>query len=275
MATIRQTKSSSRSSSRNGSMRLVDRAPVKTESLWARYRRTRSDRARNLLVERYRGIVEGMAMAMAARLPSSVDVQDLAHAGMWGLMQSVEHFEPERGINFLAFMRIRVRGAMQDELRTMDYLPRLVRHRHRALHAAEQKLRETLRREPSDAELAAVLGVSEADLWRRYCSALPAEISHQQMRGPADGNDGSSEDFLEDLVDEQHENPIEVIDRREMLEKIQASLQPIEWKVLRLHYLEGMSGKDVARRLRLSASRICQIHGRVLSKLKSRLGALQ
>jgi len=240
----------------------------RTESLWLRYRRTRNAKTRNQLLERYRGIVEGMAMAMVVRLPRSVDVQDLTHAGMWGLMQAIENFEPERGIHFLTFMRLRVRGAMLDELRSLDYLPRLFRRRRRALQEAEVRLREDLQREPNDAELADELGVSESVFRLRFSPMTLSSIGN----GPADVTDGEGDtDGLQELADDQLESPIEALHRQDLLAKIEASLQPVEWKVLRLHYLEGLSGKEVARRLRLSASRVCQIHGRVLSRLKTRL----
>lgn len=273
MATIKRTKASLRNGkSQNGRRNNGSSNTRDTESLWAQYRRSRSDATRNRLVERYRGIVESMALAMAGRLPSSVDVQDLKHAGMWGLMQAIENFQPERGIQFLSFMRIRVRGAMLDELRNMDFLPRLVRSRRRALDAAAAQLRQTLRRDPTDAELAEALGVSESNLWRRFSPAPPSDLVGQRLRDLR--LEGDAADALDELVDDQLESPVEALNRQELLEKIRETLQPIEWKVLRLHYLEGMSGKDVARRLRLSASRICQIHGRVLSKLKTRLKSL-
>ena len=244
----------------------------KTESLWARYRKSRSDAMRNRLVERYRGIVEGMAFQLAGRLPRSVDVQDLAHAGMWGLMRAISTFEPERGIEFLSFMRIRVRGAMLDALRNMDYLPRLARRRRRVLDVAETRLRETLHREPSDAELAEELGVSVSTLWQRFWPS-PVQMRHGYRARDLRREDGGDPDSLDELVDDQIESPVEVLNRRDLLDKIEASLPPLEWKVLRMHYLDGLSGKDVARRPRLSASRICQIHGRVLSKLKTRLSS--
>lgn len=261
------SESSGGDSSRDGA-----KGHKKTESLWLRYRRSRSDQTRNHLVERYRGIVEGMAFQLAGRLPRSVDVQDLSHAGMWGLMRAISSFEPERGIEFLSFMRIRVRGAMLDELRNMDYLPRLVRRRRRDFAAAESRLREELHREPSDNELAEELGVSVSILWQRFWPTPVAANNSQRARDlRAEGS--SAADALDELVDDQVENPVEVLNRRDLLDKIEGSLQPLEWKVLRMHYLDGMSGREVARRLRLSASRICQIHGRVLSKLKARLGS--
>lgn len=250
MKTIKRRKSTKRSQ------------PGAGVALLESYCRTRRVSVRDQLVERYRPYVEVVARKLAARLPRSVDEQDLVHAGIWGLLQAIENFEPERGRGFVPFMRWRVRGAMMDELRAMDYLPRLYRQRLRQLEDARERLQNELAREPSDAELADALGVSEAVMRRSYVVPTQAPLR------AADGDE--SEEGLEWLADDV-ESPIEALDRQELLEKIEASLQPIEWKVLRMHYLEGKSGKDVARELRLSASRICQIHMRVLSRLKARL----
>jgi RNA polymerase sigma factor FliA len=240
-----------------------------TEVLLQRYRRRKSVILRDLLVERHRATVEAMARRLASRLPPCVDSQDLVHAGIWGLMQAIDKFEPARCELFATFARIRVRGAMLDELRNMDFLPRLYRRRLRDREQALLRLQAELLREPSDAELAAELGVTLETLQRSYvrCGELHL-LGHAQ-----DDDDGPRWDTMDLLADDELESPIEAISRQELVQKIQQSLRPIEWKVLQLHYLEGMSGKEVARRLRLSASRICQIHGRVLSRLKQRLRA--
>ena len=141
-----------------------------------RYRRTRSVKLRNQLVERYRVIVEEMARTLRARLPRSVDVQDLTHAGMWGLIQAIENYRSELGPNFVPFMRIRVRGAMLDELRNMDYLPRLYRSnvcvmRDAALHAAALR---RLEREPSDDGVGRPnSGISRVPRLRREIQSAP------------------------------------------------------------------------------------------------------
>lgn len=244
------------------------RRPAGTEELLRRYRRRKTTAVRDQLVERHRPAVEAMARHLALRLPPCVDPQDLVHAGIWGLMQALDKFEPGRTELFSTFMRLRVRGAMLDELRNMDFLPRLYRRRLRDREAALLRLRAALLREPSDAELAAELGVSVQTLQR--CYARHAEL--QMVRRDEDEQEDGFWS-LDLLADDGSESPIEAISRQELIAKIQESLPPIEWKVLRLHYLEGMSGKEVARRLRLSASRICQIHGRVLSRLKNRLRA--
>lgn len=242
--------------------------------LLARYRRRPTVTLRNQLVERFRGTVEEMARALRTRLPRSVDEQDLAHAGMWGLMQAIDNYRVELNPSFVAFMRIRVRGAMIDELRNMDYLPRLYRARVRLRDEAVQRLRDRLDREPSDAELAEDLGVSEDRLRQLYNlrSAIPQGLIQQQYRD-RDRDDAGELDLLKSLADEDQEAPFEAMNRRELMEKIESSLQPVEWDVLRLHYLEGLTGREVARKLRLSASRICQIHMRVLSRLKTRLAS--
>ncbi len=234
-----------------------------TEELLRRYRRSGSRTLLAYVVERHRAVVESMASGLALRLPPSVDARDLVHAGLWGLMQAIENYEPARCDQFQAFMRIRVRGAMLDELRHMDFLPRLFRRRVRERNEVRARLRMELEREPTDSELASALGITEAALLRRcepnVLRALPA------------GGDDTAEDRFEQLADDAVESPIEAITRRELIEHIRSSLDPIEWQVLHLHYLEGLNGKQVARRLRLSASRICQIHGRVLDRLKARL----
>lgn len=243
------------------------------EDLLSRYRRNRSVKVRNQLIESHRRTVEEMARAMRLRLPRSVDVQDLVHAGMWGLMQSIENYRHERGDRFVPFMRIRVRGAMLDELRNMDYLPRLYRSRLRQREAAVLRLRTSLDREPSDAELAEDLGVSESRL-RRFFSLQSPINTHARNRIDPDHDEGAEFDLIGRLADTDQETPFDALNRRELIDKIESSLTPLEWNVLRLHYLEGLTGKEIAVRLRLSASRICQIHGRVLSRLKSRLSSV-
>jgi RNA polymerase sigma factor for flagellar operon FliA len=233
-----------------------------TEALLRRYRRGASPALLDRVVERHRAVVEQMAATLAARLPRSVDVQDLVHAGMWGLLQAIAAYEPARCDQFQAFMRIRVRGAMLDELRHLDFLPRLFRRRVRERDAMSAALRMQLEREPTESELAAALGITEHALLRRHAPTFWRDGALDA--GPGEGR-------LQQLPDEDLESPLDVITQKEQIEQIRASLEPIEWKVLQLHYLEGLNGKQVARRLRLSASRICQIHGRVLDRLKARL----
>lgn len=228
------------------------------ESLLARYRRRPSVRLRNQLIERYRGMVAAMAHALAQRLPASVDPQDLVNAGIWGLIRALNTYRPERGATFVSFMRVRVRGAMLDELRHMDRFARAERQRVRRREQAIARLRDRLQREPSDAELAAELGLSERGYRLRFAAAGAVRVQDLDAG---------------ELPDEDAESPDDPVARADLMHRIESSLSPVEWRVLRLHYFDGLSGKEVARRLRLSPARVCQIHGRVLSRLKARLGA--
>ncbi len=238
-------------------------ADESTEDLLRRYRLRGTASLRDRVVERHRTVVESMAHGLATRLPRSVDTQDLVHAGMWGLMQAIASYEPERCDQFQAFMRIRVRGAMLDELRNLDFVPRMLRRRLRERNEARSRLRMELEREPTGSELASALGITEVALLRR-CEPLVWRI----MRG----NEGDpDEERCESLADEAIESPIDALLRQDLVDLIRSSLERVEWRVLQLHYLEGLNGKQIARRMRLSPSRICQIHGRVLDKLKAKL----
>lgn len=259
----RETKASRRA--RTGEPR--NRVPMSatTEQLLERYRLRRSRAILDEVVERQRAVVESMAVTLANKLPRSVDVQDLAHAGMWGLMQAISSFEPERCNSFEAFMRQRVRGAMLDELRHMDFLPRLFRRQVRERDAARARLRMELEREPTNTELAEELGITEDALLKCPESKVMRSVHWRETE--------SEDEHFEHLPDDAVESPIEAITRQELLDLVRKHLEPIEWKVLKLHYLDGLTGRQVARRLRLSASRICQIHVAVLDRLKQELTA--
>lgn len=253
------------------------------ESLLQRYREAKQASTRRALrtrlIERYRGLVEGMARGLVGRLPRSVDAQDLVNAGLWGLLQAIDNWRPERGAHFVPFMRLRVRGAMIDELRSLDYLPRMFRRHYRQVDQAREELRRRLDRDPSDAEIADEVGISETRMRIDYAAARPLTNGQAPVSGQEDDlrEDSESAGFG-DVFDrvpsaarfgDTEESPLDALTRRDLVEQIRAKLQPIEWEVLKLHYLEGKSGKDVARELRLSASRICQIHVRVLARLKA------
>lgn len=236
------------------------------EDALRRYRHRKSARLRDQVVAELHATVDSMARRLSSRLPPSVDLHDLVHAGVSGLIQAIENYDPALCDQFAAFAKIRIRGAMLDELRSMDSVPRPLRRRLRERDTAVQQLRAELQREPSEAELAAALGVSLADLQSRY-----SQKGEQQALGGTGDEDSDSFDMMDSLADQGVEPPIESASRQELVAKIQESLDPIEWKVLQMHYLEGMTGRDIARRLRLSASRICQIHGRVLDRLKQQM----
>ena len=250
---------------------------LSTEKLHALYKESGKVRWRDLLVERHRRYVAVVARRMAARLPPSVDVADLEHAGVWGLLQAIDSYRQDRCDRFLPFLRVRVRGAMLDELRRMDYLPRAQRRRLRMRAAAEVQLAQELGRAPSDDELARLLDVDLTTLHGEYGDATPrvrltGSIGSSGSAQHGGATDRVFADLLDGVADEDAEAPEDRLDRQDLVAKIKASLEPDEWRVLELQYLEGKSGREVAATMDLSASRICQIHSKVMARLKERLG---
>jgi RNA polymerase sigma factor for flagellar operon FliA len=219
---------------------------------------------RNELVERYRPEVEEIARRLHQRLPRRVDPQDLALAGIQGLIHAIERFDQRRGRDFSAFMAMRVRGSMLDELRACDWLPRSLRELMTRREAAILRLRGELGHEPSDQDVAVRLSMKMEEYQSTF-GGPPSDWS-------PGGEEGAPEPF-ESMTDPDQESPLEGLYRREILARVQSLLSPVERRLVKLHYFDGLKLGEVARKLKRSPSRICQLHGRVLARLKMKLMA--
>lgn len=215
------------------------------------------------LVALCRGMVAARAARLAARLPAHVDAADLVDAGLWGLLQAVATFAPARGERFAAWAELRVRGAMLDELRRADFAPRGLRRRLRLRAAALVRLRLQLQREPTASELAADLGASEADL-ARLCA--PQRVRIDATGG---GDDDGAGDRALALADGSLPPVEDALLRREAIDGIRRALPPQQWRVLELCFLEGLTGREAARRLRVSPSRVSQLRADALLRLRA------
>ena len=213
-----------------GNARRAARGPVTGESLLARYRQARGAsqrrKLRTELLDRYHSLVEGMARALVGRLPRSVDVDDLVHAGLWGLLQAIDNWRPERGTHFVPFMRFRVRGAMLDELRSMDFVPRVFRRHQREVDRVREELRAQLGREPSDAEIADGVGMPESRMRVDYAIARPPAQASERM-SPSRIDGAESADGLDSFPatkssGEAAEGPLEALTRRDLVERIRS-----------------------------------------------------
>ncbi len=243
-----------------------------SEELIARYREEKDGEARDTLVERHLPDVAYLARNLHSRLPPTVDVEDLCNAGYGGLLRCIETYDPGKGSSFQAYLKRRVSGAMLDELRAMDWLPRLLRSRLGHRDRVVQELRQELGREPDEEEIARGMGM-EMEAYRRAFRPGMAGQSAGGGRGletelPEGGSVeiGGRVGFEIDL-----EMPWTPIYHQELMERIQTLLSETEWTLVHLHYFEGLKLREVARRMKLSPARICQIHGRLLARLKERL----
>lgn len=241
------------------------------EELWSKFLRTRWKKHRNRLVEVYLPLVRAVAEQVAARLPRTVDPEDLMSAGVFGLLQSVENYDPGRGTKFETFCRMRIRGSMIDELRNQDLLSRDARGRANQVADVWHSLLQELGREPNASEIAAEVGLPV-----RKVEDVLQKTAHQTMISlDATTREGSSPDELttvsEDLVDADLE-PSEAAHQKDLLRLIERCLSRGERDILMLRYRDGLTMRGIGRLLGLSESRVCQLHSRLLSRLQRRLG---
>lgn len=243
---------------------------VHAQHLWATYRIDPCDETRNALVENYLGFVRDIARRFAMRLPRSVDRGDLDIAANVGLMNAVAGFDPERGVRFESYCELRVKGALLDELRAQDWLPRPWRQKLEAQKRCVERLRGELGREPADDEVA---GGMDMDL-----------VTYQQVFGvtlpgtPA-GNVGVDEDGedsgvpLDVVPDRNTAAPHERLTQEEVLSLVTQRLTPQEYRVLYLRYWEGLPMREIGELTGLSESRVCKIHAKLIERLQDRFRA--
>lgn len=222
-------------------------------------------------VLRHLPLVQTVVDRVAAHLPPHVDRDDLFHAGVIGLIDALAKFDPSRDNAFSTYAVLRIRGAVIDELRARDWVPRGARERARAYQQAMAELSQKLGRLPKDDELAAQLGVAVGLLPEIEAqSTLAAQVSFDTPVG----EDGALGDNLSRHDDETADPArfMEADDRRRMLVKMLASLSEQERLVIKLYYFENLMMKEIAAILGVTESRICQIHARVMGVLRSRFG---
>ena len=246
---------------------------LSSEELLRRWLESRDEGWRIVLVERHLPDVVETARCLSARLPRSVDVDDLCNAGYSGLLRCIETYDVSKGRSFLSYLRTRVYGAMVDELRAMDWLPRLMRSRLAQRDQLLERLRQDLGREPSEQEMAKGLGVS-IETYRRSYPAVGSAVATSLVASSEqelDRLDASIVGLVSHGRAASESHPLTAMYHQELMERIQKILTTTEWKLVDLHYFKGLKLRDVAGRLNLSPARICQIHGRVLVRLKERL----
>ena len=242
-----------------------------TNGIWAKYAEDRSDALRNALIETYMPIVKYSAERIHAKLPDEVELDDLISVGVFGLMDAIAAFDPQRGIKFETYCAPRIRGAILDELRSMDWVPRLVRSRANKLTAATRQLEAELGRTPTGDEMARRLGVAPVEYERMAKDANAigiVSLSRKLFEGEG-GQDVTEVDVLED----RHAiDPIRETQRRDLKRLIASSLSRAERLILILYYFEQMTMKEVGAALDLSESRVSQMHSSILTRLRPQMG---
>lgn len=249
-------------------MRIVD---ADLKDTWTEYKTAPTEAIRNVLVERYLPLVRYVAERLATTLPSFVDVDDLASMGIFGLLDAIERFDPELGVKFKTYAMNRIRGSILDELRSLDWVPRLVRIKATKIERCCHELEAELGREPTFYEMAQRLGMAFDEYHSMIEGAsATAMISLSEEWTDQEDNHGNRKI---DLVEDQNPAgaPLHEIQLKDIREVIAHHLTEKERIIVTLYYYEGLSMKEIAKVLSLTESRICQIHGKVIERLKEQL----
>ena len=244
---------------------------------WKEYKATHERALRNKLMEHYLPIVRYTADRISAKLPSEVDVDDLISAGIFGRIDAIEAFDLNRGVKFETYCSPRIRGAILDELRTMDWVPRLVRSRAHKLEGVTKVLKAELGRLPSDDEIAARLSISRSELDKLMKDANAVSLVSLSRKFYDDDSSREMEE-IDVLEDRRTEDPVKELQRRDLHQVIMNHLTRIERIILILYYFEEMTMKEIGTTLDLSESRVSQMHSSILARLfamMNRRGQLQ
>ncbi len=249
---------------------------VELRDLWRRYKEEGDAKARERLVVAYSPMVKFVAGRLGAGLPSHVDDADLISYGLMGLIGAIERFEPERGIKFETFAMTRIRGAIIDELRSLDWVPRSVRSRAREIEATQAKLEHELQRAPSEAELAARLKISEDELQTALLEIANSSVYALDELWTVSDSSGDQVSLLDTISDPRAEDPQESLASSEIKDRLTeaiSSLPEREQLVVALYYYENLTLREIGEVLGVTESRVSQLHTKAVMRLKSGLQA--
>jgi RNA polymerase sigma factor FliA len=247
---------------------------VELRDLWRRYKVDGDASARERLVVAYSPLVKFVAGRLGAGLPSHVDDADLISYGLMGLIGSIERFEPERGIKFETFAMTRIRGAIIDELRSLDWVPRSVRSRAREIEAAQAKLEHELQRAPTEEELAAKLGVEPEELRSSLLDIANSSVYALDELWTISDSSGDSVSLLDTISDPRADDPQESLASSEVKDRLTegiSSLPEREQLVIALYYYENLTLREIGEVLGVTESRVSQLHTKAVMRLKSAL----
>jgi len=238
--------------------------------VWVAYQQERSEILRNRLMEQYLSLVKYNADRIYAKLPDEVELDDLISAGIFGLKDAIEAFDMSRGVKFETYCAPRVRGAILDELRSMDWVPRLVRSRAHKLDEAAKSFEAENGRSGSDEEIAERmrLPLEEFIKLKRDATAVSLVSLSRKWFETDSQKDVCEIDVLED---KRGRNPYEETQRRDLKEILTKGLSRAERLILILYYYEAMTMKEIGATLDLSESRVSQMHSSILARLKAQM----
>ena len=242
------------------------------DSLWSDFKRTGARTLRNQLIIYYTPFVKYVAGRVLAGMPRHFDEDDLVSYGIIGLIDAIERFEPDRNLRFETYAVPRIKGAIIDELRAIDWVPRSVRTKARAVDHAITHLESTLGRTPTDAEVAAQLEMTPDAFnkaLRKISSVSMIALDEVQRSG-----ERSDRSTLGETLPDRAQGPLEVFEAKESKEALRVAVHRMperERAVLMMYYYDGLTLTEIGGVLGVTESRVCQIHTKALRQLRSKL----
>lgn len=236
--------------------------------VWKLFAAKPNDEIRNYLWEKFLPIVRYNAERIHARLPDEVDVEDLVQAGMFGLMGAISAFKLEKNVKFETYCARRVQGAILDELRAMDWVPRLVRSRSSKVDGVRRSIEMETGEPATDNDVAKRLGVGkeEFDKIRRDSRAVS---TMSMTRKASDSSGGETRDL--EIMRDGSDNPVRSMQRKDLRDMLTKGLSRAERLIVILYYYESMTMKEIGATLALSESRVSQMHSAILERLKAQM----
>ncbi len=252
-------------------MAMTTMAPEDVAQIWQQFKQDMENQElRNRLVEIYLPLVKYNGERIWSRLPEGVELDDLISAGVFGLMDAIDAFDLSRGVKFETYCVPRIRGAMLDELRTMDWVPRLVRSKASKLNEAIKTQEARLGRAPSEIELAEHMGISVPELEKMVMEANAVNlISLNKKWYETDSYKDVRE--IDILEDKKGEDPTRRIQKHDLMRLVTKGLNRNERLIIILYYYEELTMKEIGATLDLSESRVSQMHSSIVQRLQGQL----
>jgi len=273
----RKTATASKAKSSAAAVTIPPAVDDELGQLWQGFKGEESEQARERLILHYAPLVKYVASRVATGLPSSVEQADLVSYGMFGLIDALHKFEPGRGNKFETYAIPRIKGAIIDELRAMDWVPRSIRFKAREIEKAHSDLEAMLKRQPTEAEMAERLGISRSEL-----HAVVSQISFVSVLALDElvsvGADRGEQVSLIDTLADKHLDPtsgVESQETRGLLAAAINSLSEREKIVVTLYYFEGLTLAEIGEILGVTESRVCQIHTKAVGGLRGQLSEVE
>ncbi|MDQ3619855.1 MAG: RNA polymerase sigma factor WhiG [Actinomycetota bacterium] len=241
---------------------------------WTEYKSNGSPGARDALILNFSPLVKYVAGRVAVGLPANIEQTDLISYGIFGLIDAIDKYEPDRGIKFETYAISRIRGAIIDELRAIDWVPRSVRFKAREVEKAYTALENKLKRPPSDAEIAEEMGITSDGLNAIYTQLSTVSLVALDELMSVEGDKGDRLSLVETLEDTKTAGPVDTVEAEEMKQILSGAINRLperEKIVITLYYYEGLTLAEIGTVLGVTESRICQMHTKAVLALRGKI----